>query len=239
MGRFAVWYEHVCRIIMNVFVVHIAFLVHTLMGVVVVGFFPAIAATNVTYRTWLRDVKDREWRVKQTWMVFHNAWKQDLKGANLFGYPQFLLWSFLMWDYYIANNNYMGQVGIGVSGVLLLLNVLYGLFVFLSWIVRANFDEKTGWIIRYSLSMVVARPLCSFMLLILTGLVMWAYVKWPGLAIAFGVAIPTFAAVMTVYSFGKLPGMDVHVLEPQEPRGTRKNKSKGENKNKAKNKAKK
>jgi hypothetical protein len=72
------------------------------------------------------------------------------------------------------------------------------------------------------------------MLLILTGLVMWAYVKWPGLAIAFGVAIPTFAAVMTVYSFGRLPGMDVHVLEPQDSRGKNRNKRKEENKDKAK-----
>jgi uncharacterized membrane protein YesL len=215
MGRFAIWYEHMCRIIMNVFVVHIAFLAHTLLGVVVVGFFPSIAATNVTYRTWLRDVKDREWRVRQTWTVFHRAWKSDLLKANEFGYPQFILWFLLMWDYYIANNNDMGKVGIGVSGVLLLLNVLYGLFVFLSWIVRANFNENAWWILRYSLSMVVARPLCSLMLLILTGIVMWAYFKWPGLAAAFGVAIPAFAAVMTVYSFGRLPGMDVHVLEPQ------------------------
>ena len=29
------------------------FLVHTLLGLVVVGFFPSIAATYATFRTWL------------------------------------------------------------------------------------------------------------------------------------------------------------------------------------------
>jgi uncharacterized membrane protein YesL len=217
MRRFALWYEYVCRIIMNVFVTHIAFLVHTLMGAVIVGFFPSIAATNTTYRAWLRDVDDREWKAGRTWAVFHHAWKTELRSANMFGYPQFALWAFLAWDYYLANNNYMGKTGIGISGLLLLVNVLYGIFVFLSWIVRADFEEKPGWIIKYSLSMVVARPLCSLMLLLLTGIVMWAYFKWPGLAVAFGVAIPAFVATIAVYSFGRLPGMDIHVLEPQDP----------------------
>lgn len=218
MNRFAQWYEYVCRIIMNVFVVHIAFLVHTLMGAIIIGFFPSISATNNTYRTWLRDVHDREWKAKHTWNIFHKSWKHDLKSANLFGYPQFVIWAFLMWDYYIANNNYMGRTGIAISGILLLLNIVYGIFVFLSWIVRANFNEKPWWIIRYSFSMVVARPLCSLILLLLTGIVMWAYFKWPGLAVVFGFAIPTFAAVITVYSFGRLPGMDIHVLEPRDKR---------------------
>ena len=30
----------------------------------------------------------------------------------------------------------------------------------------------------------------------------------------FGVAVPIFATMMAVYSWGRLPGMDVHVLEP-------------------------
>lgn len=220
MKRFALWYEYICRIIMNVVVVHIAFLAHTLLGAVIIGFFPSIAATNTTYRTWLRDVDDREWKVRQTWRVFHSAWKKELRSANLFGYPQFILWAFLLWDYYLANTNSMGRVGIGISGVLLLINIFYGIFVFLSWIVRADFDERPGWIIRYSLSMVIARPLCSLMLLILTALVMWAYSRWPGLAVAFGVAIPMFVATISVYSFGRLPGMDIHVLEPQDQKHT-------------------
>ena len=45
MKRFAVGYEFLCRIVMMVVVANVAFLVHTLLGLVVVGFFPSIAAT--------------------------------------------------------------------------------------------------------------------------------------------------------------------------------------------------
>ena len=40
MKRFAVGYEFLCRIVMMVVVANVAFLVHTLLGLVVVGFLP-------------------------------------------------------------------------------------------------------------------------------------------------------------------------------------------------------
>lgn len=217
MGTFALWYERICRVIMNVFVVHVAFIAHTLLGAVVVGLFPSVAAANTTFRTWILDVKDREWTAKRTWTVFHRAWKSELRSANLFGWPQALIGAALVWSYLMTNNNdFGGTVGYAVSGITLLLIALYGLFVFLSWVLRANFDEGPWWIVRESVLMVVARPGCSFILLFLSALTIWAYWKWPGLAVAFGVAVPAFFAVMTVYSFGRLPGMDVHVVEPVE-----------------------
>ena len=98
MKRFAVGYEFLCRIIMMIFVVHVAFLAHTLLGLVLVGFFPSMAATCTTYRTWLLDLKDRSWTVKQTWMTFHRAWRSELAAANRYGCPQFLDWSLLIWE---------------------------------------------------------------------------------------------------------------------------------------------
>lgn len=214
--RFAVGYEFVCRVIMMIVVVHVAFIVHTVMGLIVGGLFPSIAASYSTYRTWLLDVSDRSWTVKQTWTTFHAVWKAELKSANAFGWPQFIIWAILIWEYWLTMNNDMGNVGIAVSGVLLVLNLIYGLFVFMSWAIRANFDEGFMWVLRTSLSMVIARPWCSFMVFLLFLITVWAYYQWPGLMAAFGVAVPVFATMMAVYSWGRLPGMDVHVLEPTE-----------------------
>lgn len=195
MKRFAVGYEFLCRIVMMVVVANVAFLVHTLLGLVVVGFFPSIAATYATFRTWLLDVDDRSWSISRTWRTFHQAWLEELGPANKFGWPQFLIWVLLIWEYWFVQNNDLGTTGFAVSGALLLLNVLYGLFVFVSWAIHVNFAEKLTWVVKTSLSMVIARPLCSLM-------------------IAFGIAVPVFAAMMAIYSWGRLPGMDVHVLEP-------------------------
>lgn len=214
MKRFAVGYEFLCRIIMMIFVVHVAFLAHTLLGLVLVGFFPSVAATCTTYRTWLLDLKDRSWTVRQTWMTFHRAWRSELAAANRFGWPQLLVWALLIWEYWLTMTNDMGALTPVVSGLLLLLNLLYGLFVLLSWPVRSNFDESPLWAARTALSMVAGRPLCSLMVLALLMITGWAYYTWPGLAVTFGLAAPLFADMAAVYSWGRLPGMDVHVLEP-------------------------
>ena len=122
MKRFAVGYEFLCRIIMMIVVVNVAFVAHTLLGLIVGGLFPSVAASYATFRSWLLDVDDRSWTVKRTWS--------------------------------------------------------------------------------------------SLMVLLLFLITVWAYYMWPGLMMVFGVAVPIFATMMAVYSWGRLPGMDVHVLEP-------------------------
>lgn len=214
MKRFAVGYEFICRIIMMVFVVHVAFILHTLLGGVVLGFFPSIAASCSTFRTWLLDIQDRSWTVKQSWVTFHQAWKSELKGANIFGWPQLLIWGLLVWEYWLTMSNDMGTFGLAVSGLLLLLNIFYGLFFFISWTVRANFDEGPLWVTKASLVMVIARPWCSLMVLLLFLIMVWAYYTWPGLMMAFGLSAPFFAVMAAVYSWGRLPGMDMHQVEP-------------------------
>lgn len=75
---------------------------------------------------------------------------------------------------------------------------------------RANYAERSVWIVRTTLAMIVARPLCSLLqvgLLILTVLV---WVQWPGILMVFGLSLPMFCTAWIVYSFGRLPGMDIH-----------------------------
>ena len=58
MKRFAVGYEFLCRIIMMIVVVNVAFVAHTLLGLIVGGLFPSVAASYATFRSWLLDVDD-------------------------------------------------------------------------------------------------------------------------------------------------------------------------------------
>ncbi|MCH4160105.1 YesL family protein [Bifidobacterium sp.] len=216
MKRFAVGYEFFARIIMMVVMVNIAFIVHTVMGLVLGGFFPSLAASYTTYRAWTLSVEDRSWTVRQTWSVFHRAWKSELRSANLFGWPQFAVWFLLLWEYWFVQHNNLGTQGFAVSGVLLVVNIFYALFVLVSWGVRSNFNEGAWWMVRTSLTLIIVRPLCSVIIVVLLLVVAFAYYQWPGLMIAFGVSIPIFATMMTLYSWGKLPGMDVHDIEPME-----------------------
>lgn len=216
MSRFAIGYEYLCRIVLMLMVVNLAFIVHTLMGLVIIGFFPSVAASYATFRTWLIQVEDRSWTIARTWRVFHRAWKREFKRANVMGWPLGLIWALLLWERWFVSANDLGVAGAATYGVLVVVNLVYGLFVFLSWAVYVNFDESPWWVLRTSLSMVIARPMCSLMVLCLFVLTIWAYYTWPGLMIALGAAVPIFSTMMAVYSWGRLPGMDIHILEPKD-----------------------
>ncbi|MFT9111514.1 MAG: YesL family protein [Bifidobacterium psychraerophilum] len=216
MKRFALGYEYIARIIMMLVVVNIAAIVHAVMGLVLGGLFPSIAAAHATYRAWIIDVHDRSWTIRRTWTVFHRAWKAEFAAANAFGWVQCIIWALLVWEYWFVQSNDLGTPGVVVSGILLVVNIVYALFVFVSWAIRSNFTEGNWWIARTSLSMIVARPLCSLLILVLLLITAVAYYKWPGLLAAFGLSIPIFTTMMAVYSFGKIPGMDVHDIEPIE-----------------------
>ena len=180
LARFSVAYERFCRLLVTIFVVNVAILAHTLMGAVVLGFLPSFAAAQATFRAWLLS-EDCSMRAKEVWKTFHGFWKSEVKRANLFGWPLIILWAMVIVDYYVMNWHARGDFDIMVSGVLLLIIVVLAVFSSLVWVVRANYEESPVWIVRTTLAMIVARPLCSLLqvgLLILTVLV---WVQWSGI----------------------------------------------------------
>ena len=183
-----------------------------MLGAVVLGFFPSCAAAQTTFRTWLR-AEDRSMRAKEVWGIFHGAWKNELKQANLFGWPLAVCWAVLAIDYYMMNWHARGTFDVAVSGVLFVLALVLLAFTMLVWVVRANYDERPLWIVRTTLTMIVARPLCTLLQIGLALLAILAWAQWPGLLMVFGMSLPTFCTAWIVYSFGRIPGMDIHDRE--------------------------
>ena len=217
MAQFAVLYEKFCRTIVIIFTVHVAIVVHALMGAVVVGFFPAIAAAHNTYRVWLLN-DDRLWRVRETWLVFHREWKASMRSAQAIGWLQFGISLLLAYDYFIVNWNVRtGMLGVVLSGFFVVLLAVMILWSAMCWAVQAHFSERTTWIMRYAFSMVIARPLCSVLLGCAIFMIAWCYVQWPGLIIGFGTSTFAFATEIIVYCFGKLPGLDPREHEDLAP----------------------
>jgi uncharacterized membrane protein YesL len=199
MTGLVVGYERLARVVLMIFMVQVA---------VVAGFFPSVAAANSVFRTWILS-DDRSWTVAQTWVVFHRAWRAEFGSANTFGWPQLVAGLFLAWEYYVVNWNDTGVMGIAASGLLLVTNVVYGVFVAVSWVVRANLQGRAGWIARVSLRMVVSRPVCTLAITALGLMTAWAWSTWPGILMTFGLSAPIFGVVVAVYALGRLPGMSL------------------------------
>ena len=208
LSRFAVGYEQVCRAILVAFIINVALLVHMLMGLVVLGLFPAIDAAYATWRTWMIDI-DHSWSCKQTWLTFHHAWKDGFRSANLAGWPQALLWMLLIYDYSVVNFHDAGTMGYVSAGLLMLIIMLYGVFSMLFWVMRANFAENNRWCIRMTMQMLIVRPLCTLITVLAFIFTVLIWLTWPGVMVAFGVSLPIFMSVGCVFYFGRIPGMDV------------------------------
>ncbi|HJG41611.1 YesL family protein [Bifidobacterium pullorum] len=212
LARFSVGYEQVCRAILTAFVINVAFIVHTVMGLVVAGLFPSVAAAYATWRTWIIS-EDHWWTCKETWTVFHRAWKSEFQQANIAGWPQLLLWLLLIYDYSVVNWHDAGVMGYLSSGVLLVVLVVYGAFSMLFWAIRANFDENIRWCVKMTLQMLLCRPLCTLCLLVGFLMTVMVWLTWPGVLLAFGLSLPVLVAVGCVYFFGRIPGLNVRDTE--------------------------
>lgn len=211
-ARFAVGYEQVCRVILTGFIINVAFIVHTVMGLVIVGFFPSIAAAYDTWRTWIIS-PEHWWTCKETWTVFHRSWKAELKSANLVGWPMLLLWALVIFDYSVVNYHDAGPVGYASAGVLLLIILIYGMFSMEFWVIHANFAESNWWCVKMTLQMLLCRPLCTLVQLLAFVFTLLIWLTWSGVLVAFGLSLPILLSVGVVYYLGKIPGMDVRDTE--------------------------
>lgn len=215
LGCFAVGYERLCRMVLMAIVINVAMVVYMLAGAVLAGFFPAVAASYATWRTWLLD-EDRSWTVRRTWSVFRSSWRAELAGANALGWIQSAVWAVLLYDRWVISHNNIGRMGAVVAGLMVVVSVLFAMFTLISWVVFVHFDEPVSWTIRMAAQMIVVRPLCSIAVALLCVLVIGVWSTWPGLLVACGLAIPSGVTVGCVYAFGRLPGL-------QPVRGARRN----------------
>lgn len=218
MKRFALGYERCARVVLMLLTLHAAMIVHTVMGCVVAGFFPALGACCATVRAWLLDERDRSWTVRHTWGVFHASWRSDLLAANMIGWPQALLGGLLIWECWFVWRNRVSYAR-GYAIVMLVLVVVFALVSANIWVLRSHFDESAGWIVRHAIAFVVARPLHTLMVVLSLCSVAVLYWYLPGFVVALGCTPVVFLVFGCAYSWGRIPGMSVREIEraPRRP----------------------
>lgn len=216
ISRLAERYEDLCRAVLLVMVVNAAMVVYTLRGLIVIGFFPAVGAAVSTYRRWYW-AEDKRWGIVETWNSFSGFWREDMIGANASGYLLTLVWLVLIVDYRVLSVVQLGIVGPVVAGVLIVVSVFMLVFTAVFWPVRATFDEPWLWHMRCSATVVLGRPLCSVIIVAEAFVLLWAFLHYPAIVVAAGVAAMLFLATITTIPFAKLPrdGGDVEVFRSQ------------------------
>lgn len=211
---FAERYVTALRFVLVAFVTCVASVIHTLLGVIVVGLFPSLAATVGVFRRWAL-AEDRTWTIKETWLLFHRLWKSELADANALGWLETGLWAVLLFDYWVVNFHVTSVFGTFVAGFLFFVMIFVLLVTAVSWVLHAHFSENVMWVFRMSIQMIIARPLMSLILACGELAVLAACWQWPGLFMTFGWSFPAAVATWVVWQYGKLPGFSSAPREKQ------------------------
>ncbi|WP_125776472.1 YesL family protein [Antribacter gilvus] len=216
MSRLLGWHTRAGEVGLRLALLQGLWIVHTLLGGVVLGAFPATAAVVSVLRRdamvasgWADDA-GRE----PLWREFHAVWRRELGPANVVGAVLAAAWLVVVVDHRLLRS-----VEIAAAPVLevLLWAVTLGLVAVTATVLvlHAHFDDGPLAVLRRSLVLTVARPGISAMCAALLVAAVCLYYVLPGLAVVFGVAVPAAALVGYVWRTGLLPGPPVAPAQGQ------------------------
>lgn len=186
-------------------------IVHTLMGGVVLGAYPATAAVFAILRRDHMEADDLQGgrHRPSLWREFHDVWRSELVGSNVIGLVLTAGWAVVAFDHRLLRAAGAGAVDMAVAPALqwgLWILTLVLLVVSASvFVLRAHFAEGPGRVLRRSVVLAIARPVLALVCAGILAATLGLYYVLPGLAVVFGVVAPAFAVMAYVWQTGVLP----------------------------------
>jgi len=191
-------------------------LLHVLMGGVVLGVAPATAAVVAVLR---RDRMVAEGWVEQheregLWAEFHGTWRRELRPANALGALLAAGWAVWLYDLWLLRAPEGGVGGALAAGapaplVMALTALLWVLGAVLLAVtavlpvLAAHLDGGARTQLRRAVLVVLGRPLVGLGGIGVLLAAWWLYSALPGVGVVFGVSLPALVLVRLVW--GVLP----------------------------------
>lgn len=207
MNRVLGWHTRIGDAGLRLAYLQLLWIIHTLLGAVVFGAYPATAAVFAVLR---RDRMEADgWAGAadrpSVWREFHAAWRSELVSANVIGVVLTAGWAVVVYDHRLLRAVDMGVAGPALQGVLWLLTLLLLVMSSTVFVLHVHFAESPGRILRRSAVLTIARPVLALMCAAVLAVALGLYYLLPGLGIVFGVVAPAFAIVGYVWQTGVLP----------------------------------
>ncbi|MGM0877560.1 MAG: YesL family protein [Bacillota bacterium] len=181
------WYIRIGEWGLNLFLLNILWILFTLLGLFVVGIFPATAALFAVMRKLTMESKDIS-----VFKLFWNTFRTEFFKANLLGYI-FLFIGFILYvDLRVVqqlDNNILHQALTIALYILIFVYFLTLLYVFPIFV---HFNMKTKEYLKHAIILAIARPIQSIFMVI--GFIIVLFLLWriPGLIPVFGVSLISF-----------------------------------------------
>lgn len=165
--------------------INMLWIICTVIGLGVFGFFPATAASFAIFRKWF--MKDNEeFPISKT---YWNYFKDNFKSANILGFSLALLGIFLYFDLKFFQTAVSHPVFSLISAVFLVLIFLFFIVLLTIFPIFVHYDFKMIDYLKYSLILIVGRPLHTARILLGFIVVYLLYSHIPILFFMFGTSI--------------------------------------------------
>lgn len=220
MNRVLGWHTRIGDAGFRLAHLQLLWIVHTLLGGVVLGAYPATAAVLAVLR---RDhMEAAGWEGGRDrpslWREFHDVWRAELVGANVFGVVLTAGWAVVVYDHRLLRA--VGTQGVEMAAAPVLQWLLWILTLVLLvvtatvFVLRAHFADGPVGILRRSVVLAIARPVLALVCAGILGVALGLYYVLPGLAVVFGVVAPAFAVMAYVWQTGVLPRPAAPAAQP-------------------------
>lgn len=166
--------------------INLLWIVFSLLGGVVLGFFPATIAMFAVTRQWLRGNTD-EPVLKSFWEYYRkDFWKSNLVGSFVAGIAALIAIDIL----FIQSN---GSTGLGWTNIpLFAFMLLFLMFLFYLFPTFVHFDIKAGKVIKNAFLIMLVNPFSSFVILLCLVPLFFIMQLVPALAVIFGGSLYAF-----------------------------------------------
>lgn|SRR5699024_1426680 len=177
--------------------VNLLWFIFTLVGGIILGFYPATIAMFSIVRDWLRGKSDLP-VLKNFW----NYYKLDFLKSNLLGVFINVLLIFIAADiFYITLNEQLAWTHIPLFAFILIV-VLFLLFIFPSF---AHYDLKVIPLIKNTFLIMIISPIHSFLMIICLVSVYFIMQSVPALFFIFGGSTYAFITTwLSLHAFDKI-----------------------------------
>ncbi|HZH61463.1 MAG TPA: DUF624 domain-containing protein [Metabacillus sp.] len=202
MTNISEWYMRLGNWAFKLFFLNILWVLFTIMGIVILGVFPATTALFAVIRKLIMQDEDTS-----IFSLFWSTYKKEFARSNLLGAVISLIGAILVIDIYILMQLEPSILNQTIKVILLLVFMIYLITTIYVFPIFVHLDLKIFGCIKYAFVLVIGRPLYTILLIICLIIISFVLRSIPGLIPVFGVSL--FALVFMKISSLSLPKINI------------------------------
>ncbi|MGP4039182.1 YesL family protein [Gracilibacillus sp. D59] len=204
MENISEWYMRLGNWVFKLFFLNILWVLFTLMGIVILGIFPATTALFAVTRKLI--MQDEDTPISS---LFWSTYKKEFARSNLLAAVISLIGAILVVDIYILMQLEPSILNQTIQVFLLLVFMVYLITTIYVFPIFVHFDLSIFECIKYAFVLVIGRPLYTMLLIICLIIISLMLRSIPGLIPVFGVSL--FALVFMKIISLSLPNINTPI----------------------------